>query len=503
MKKELDLRSVPLPPLWCVAGGQEHQRRERPTPALLWQTGKTRVAAARALGIIGRAREVVVVCSFLLSDSMVIEALEAAARRGVRVYVMLAAETRLLSEPPDNDVSDKGVWQRQVIADFRSLLRRLGGLTMIRASDQFHAKVVIADPSTHPVGLLFTANLTEDALSRNQELAVELSASQVRATWELLRWAFWEAATHEVLDGAQDGLGSIRALGELELLAPDDRMLCTAERLQVIRDAMLGSIQAEKVELIVASFGWSAEHEVVQALADRAKAGVRVTVFSRPRAASMPALVLLAESGARVLGFKHLHAKALWTASGDAIVTSANLEPHGLDSGFELGILLAEPERAALRRVFGEWQEAAESELHVGKELGSLRGKVLLWSGGKLEEQEIVEHASVNLPRRELPSAELLLTEEAGSPRSELPLAHRIEVTEQLVAPTSPAGARDISAELAVLTGGATGSSGDLRLLSKNGRRLLVIRDADQLPLATKLRPQVNADAIVFERSTP
>ena len=86
----------------------------------------------------------------------------------------------------------------------------------------------------------------------------------------------------------------------------------------------------------------------------RARQGVSLTVLARVRPRAMPALVALAEAGARVLGFKWLHAKALWADSGRGLVMSANLEKHGLDGSFELGVRLdgerAEELRTRLER---------------------------------------------------------------------------------------------------------------------------------------------------------
>ncbi|TOM07229.1 hypothetical protein CGH84_24310, partial [Vibrio parahaemolyticus] len=48
----------------------------------------------------------------------------------------------------------------------------------------------------------------------------------------------------------------------------------------------------------------------------------------------------MVEAGAKVFGFKWLHAKAIWNEHNHGMIMSANLQEHGLDTGFELGVLL-------------------------------------------------------------------------------------------------------------------------------------------------------------------
>ena len=64
-------------------------------------------------------------------------------------------------------------------------------------------------------------------------------------------------------------------------------------------------------DLMVASFGWDADHVLTRHLVERARDGLNVTVLARMRPKSMSALKELAEAGAQVLGFPWLHAKAI------------------------------------------------------------------------------------------------------------------------------------------------------------------------------------------------
>lgn len=497
--KTIDQTTQQLGPIWRDRNAKKQPRREAWSDAGLWQTGPGRTAASRAISIIDNANEVVVVCSFLLSDPEVLGALERASAKGVRVYAMLAAESRLLAEPPEHDRTDTAAWKRRVLDEFKESLRRLGGRALIRASDQFHAKVVIADPGTRPAGVMFTANLTKEAVERNQELAVELSQSQVRELLTLLGWAFWEASTHEIINANASGLSPIRPLQAVGHPERTESFLCTTAKSTAIRSVLLAALKAESHEIMVASFGWSADHEVVRTLVEKAKAGVRVTVFARPRAVAMPALVALREAGAEVLGFEFLHAKALWTSSESAFVMSANLEPHGLDSGFELGVTLGDREREALRSVFAEWEQTAEWELLAQTTLGRVTGRIQIWKDRRLVDDEVLTTAKLTAPRREIASAELLESAEPGTPREGLPLAHRVLVEGEVVAPTLHPKAKEVLREVKHEKDGVRKEPYSPRVFTQSGKTVVVVRDLGEMPAAVELRRQIKADAIVFD----
>jgi cardiolipin synthase len=501
--KTIDQTTLRLPPLWRRRKPVSLPRTETWNDAGLWQTGPSRSAASRAIRIIDNAREVIVACSFLLSDPEILGAVERASARGVRAYAMLAAENRLLSEPPEHDRTDLAEWKRRVLDEFRESLRRLGGRTLIRASDQFHAKVVIADPATRPAGMLFTANLTREALERNQELAVELSERQVREIMTLLGWGFWEASTHEIINPKQSGLSPIRPLQAVAHPEYVESFVCTTARSTSIRSALLAALRAEDRDIKVTSFGWSMDHEVIGTLVEKARAGVRVTIFARPRAAAMPALIALQEAGANVLGFEFLHAKAIWTSSGPAYVVSANLEPHGLDSGFELGVALGDRERDALGNVFAEWEQTAEWELLTQPSLGGVIGKVQIWRDRRLVDDEVVTTARLTAPRREIASAELLESAEPAAQREPLPLAHTVLVEGDIAAPTLHPKAKEVLREAGHEKDGPRREPYSPRVFTHSGRTFVVVRAPGEMAAATELRAQLKADAIVFDGAHP
>ena len=383
MSAEIDHRNESLGAGWLPA------RTPGPAPEQWIQgicpSGRSRVAAGVIVQAIRSARSLVMLSSFLLADEEIEKALleVASGNRGVRVYVLNAAEARLEKEPREDSE-----FERKTYEAHKALLNRLAGHVLFRTARSFHAKVVLVDPPAGE-GYLLTANLTSEALERNEEVAVRLGAQDCAQVREWLAYAFWEGAEHEM--ATPGALEAVRAPGWAR--RPDSRgnVLATAPGHTGLREELLSLVDGARSQLVVTSFGWSKEHPVVQRIIQRARQGLRVTVLARIRPSAMPALLALREAGAKVLGFQWLHAKVVWSDAGVALVTSANLEPHGMDDGFELGVRLTGARATAVASLLADWAAGAKATLETGLSVGAVLGPVELWRVGKFFEKVVVE----------------------------------------------------------------------------------------------------------------
>ncbi len=367
----VDQRARPVPPVLVRANASRSDAR--PTAPSNWRvaaTGLDRAVLTEALSLIRAAQQVVVFSSFLLSDGDIQRALIEAAARGCRIYGLISAEAKL-----DRDVSDEDDFEAKTTESHKQMLNEFAGRVLIRSSPSFHAKCVLADPATASArGLLLTANLTTEALTRNEELAVRLSPTETREMFEQLRYAIWEVAERELVGKGQ--LDRVKPLGEVSLPSPAQHVIATMGGRCQIRDAMMEMIGAARGGITVSSFGWDVDHPVVAALCKRANEGVPVTVLARYRATSLPALLKLRKAGATVFCFTWLHAKAL-VCDDRAMVMSSNLQKHGLDDGFELGVRLTGPDSQALSGLLRAWTDQAPWQLEVPATLGAVSGEVV------------------------------------------------------------------------------------------------------------------------------
>lgn len=489
----VDQRQCELPPAWATQQATAEFRDEQGKAVL--QSGKRRKMADAVIGLIEQAEELVVISSFLLADKDLEDAIEIAAKRGVRIYVLLASEARLERE------GSEGEFDRRVKEQHEAMLRRLGGYALFRSAPHFHAKVVVIDPGASAQGVLLTANLTTEALERNEELAVRLNSAEVAEVVGYLRWAMWESAEHELAD-PRDRFKTTRPLEVVDHPENGLKIVATTSNTNTIREEVLRLINSARSRIVVSSFGWDERHEVVQALCARAREGLDVTVLARMRPVSMPALLKLAEAGANVFGFRWLHAKALWSDAEAALVMSANLQGDGLDKGFELGVrLTGDRAREVGERLVG-WCNSAPWRLLHSPRLGDISGAVRIWQKGQLVDHEVKASENVDLGEITALSAAKL---EAPCPTrpptgGDLPqLAHELRCIWKVIAPTLAEKAKELKRSAGKKEQAAL-SYAPPAFREPSGRLVVAIAAVDELSAADKVVAEVGAEAVVLTR---
>ena len=486
----IDQRQRELPPTWVSTHASTVRRRER--GHAMFESGRSREMANAIVSLLSQAREKVVMSSFLLADKAVEDAIQQAAARGVRVYVLLASEARLGRE------EGEGEFDKRVLEQHKSMLTRLGGHALFRSAPNFHAKVVIIDPDTRPAGILLTANITSEALERNEELAVTLTSAEVVEVTGYLKWAMWESAEHELVD-PKDRFKATRPLGKVAHPEAGAAVVATTAATHTVRAEALRLIDDARSRILVSSFGWDEDHDVVRRLCARAREGLEVTVLARVRPSSMPALLSLAQAGASVLGFRWLHAKAFWTDSGHALVMSANLQRNGLDRGFELGVRLSEGRAQELFERLMAWTSAAPWRLEPKPRLGALCGDVMVWQRGQLVDAEIKASVDVDLGAVTAASAAALEAPRPTLPESgDLPrLAHELRCTWVVVVPTLAAKAKERRRPAAEKHQQPSSYVPPV-FREPNGRLVVAVWSPDELEQARAVMAEVDAATIVL-----
>ena len=391
--KTIDQKDRTLPAYWKASIFDPH-RHQHETYDNLYVSGRRRELANAIIALIENAEDMLVICSFLLAEQDIEDALKEAALRGVRIYMMLACEHRLENTSDDD-------FEKHCEAQHRAMLQRLSGKILIRSAPHYHAKIILADShSDNPKGLLLTANLTKEALERNQELAIILSATEINDMMKMLKWAMFEYAKHEIID--TENFTSVKPLGEIEHPQLQNSAMmgiqATTPHVTSIKTSLLQIIAEADEELIVSSFGWQQDHQLIDAICERAKNGVTVKILTRIRSNNKPALLKLSQAGAQIYGFKWLHAKAIWVDQGKGMIMSANMQKDGLDKGFELGILLADAKAQTLKTCLDDLLLKKHLILKTDGKLGDELGKIQIWHNNQLQEIEIIESVTKSLP---------------------------------------------------------------------------------------------------------
>lgn len=350
---------------------------------------------SRVVELIDNAKHSVILSTFLLADENVESAVLKASKRKVHVYILLACETRLDGDVPDDDFGKKCLVQH------KEMLNKLSGYVHFASAPHFHAKAVVIDAlheTGNAKGLLLTANLTEEALKRNEELGVFLSRHQIDEIVSVFRWAIFESAQHHMTSRGE--FSAYKSPGNVGYPRGLTEILVTSSEDTKIREHALALINKADRELTISSFGWQEDHQLVKAICERAKSGLKVTILSRQRPAAMPALLAMKQAGASVMCFKWLHAKAVIADGMHGMVMSANFQAHGMDQGFELGVKLTGTQVTELMNCLEVFLINRHNELKMDMSLGMISGGFEAWEnnafkGYSVREVDVVELAPV------------------------------------------------------------------------------------------------------------
>lgn len=364
----------------------ERQQEDPPRAASLgprlMQSEPRGEVRAELVHLCDQAQETILLCSFLLAEREIEQALLRAARRGVRVYLLTASETRLEKELREDQDFD-----RKTMLEHKQLLDELAGRVLVRSAEHLHAKFLMTDVVQRPRGVLLTSNLTKEALARNWEMAVFLSPQTVTHLWHLFTWAFWEQAQKELLTPGT--LTAVRARGELAVPNDLGALRVTAGDQRSLLKEVLMLIEGAQRSLLVSSFGFGYD-QIMHALQARARSGVRLMVLTRPRPAIVDAVRTLSLAGATVYGVPNLHGKALCADGERGLVMTANLDNASMTHSFEVGVQQLSEDAVALGHALEGWAQMARWEFCPMADLRSLRGKRVLL-GGKLRSDHAVD----------------------------------------------------------------------------------------------------------------
>lgn len=498
----LDLSNEPLPPAWYRRGATAPDPTEVPARGV-WRTGPRLAFRAALVAALDSAREVALVSSFLLSDTVLADAMRRAADRGVRVYALTASKQRLAKVIGEDDQFDA-----RMAKEHEELLDGLAGRVLLRSADHLHAKFVVVDPGAQARAWLSTANFNK-GLGENVELGVEVDAAAANAIAAHFRWAFWSESEQELR-----ARGRLSAVNKPPAAPPTPTstagVSATVKGRTELRSAVLGLVRGARRELLVASYGLDSDHESMRALVEAHGRGVEVTVLTRPRKAVGAVARLLTDAGVRVVAHDQLHAKAI-VADDRVIVMTANLQAHGLDSGFEVGVVLPAPSAAAVRDTLREWARTFPWEFRAQGRRGDHRGDLLLAELGlRGGEARVMDAPARPVSLAAVTALDALDLASAPKPalvaptsRTEFPC--RVDFAWEVRPPTLPKGAKErmrtVEREV-THKDGTTHTTKDRRPFSPrafdhDGKVYVKVESSDDLDAARALAIELGATVVV------
>lgn len=347
------------------------------------ESGENGILFYEIIDLIGKAKEMVCLQSFLIQDTEIIDALlKAKNERGVRVFITDSAEARLSRDfEEDEDFVTK---------DYINMLNEKFKNNFVhRQANNLHAKFILIDPKTSPNGYLFTGNFNKKPFFENPELAVKLNKGQINELFKVFVYHFWEYTTDEQV--SSDQFQKLKQTGRFSMPEIKNVLITSPKHeLSNLKLQLIEAIKGAKDSINFSTFGFDIENEVSKEILKKLKSGIEIKIFCRPREKAIKSHIeILADKGAIVYCHLLIHAKSLVIDNKSGFVFSANFEKNGMDKGFDTGIRLSDVQLKELIIIHKNWETNFPYEFISSLPLTSLDQYYHFGDNGKIELKEI------------------------------------------------------------------------------------------------------------------
>jgi phosphatidylserine/phosphatidylglycerophosphate/cardiolipin synthase-like enzyme len=314
----------------------------------LVQSSKDEILFGKLINLIRQAQEMICLQSFLIQDTDMVKELLWAKERGVKVYVMSAAEVRLKHELHAEIEPDF------IKEDYKKMLQdKFANQFIHRSAPDSHAKFIVIDGKTDAKGMLFTNNFTKKGFSVNPEIAVALSQDQAAELFKLFVYHFWEKASHEQ---TETDFIPVKPFGQFQFPMTSE-VLVSANHHNTLKNNVLQAIQNAKKRICLSTFGFDAAYDIAKAIFDKQKEGVQVIIFACLKEKLLNnQFKKYLEAGAKIYCYPNTHAKFLMVDDQDAYLMTANFEQNDFETSFNIGLKLSAIQTECLKKIVEQWQ---------------------------------------------------------------------------------------------------------------------------------------------------
>lgn len=311
--------------------------------------------------IIGNTRKNIKIGNFMFEYQPIINALKDAIDRDVAVFI--------LSNPfDDKNPKDDSGWTNDYKSHFSNLiqLRSLGA--HVRYLNDLHAKFIICDDA---IGIVTSANNNQTSLNHNSETGVTIQGKDVMQLTKVYNQLFLNADIIDISDSKKFRVRSRQRANKFDIPSLDSniRITLNSARNTNLRDKKINQLYDEIIKIIneakkvcfivtwhfncVNKQGGSKNNleKFLTSLREAKKRGVKITLYSNvydtsssQHTKNQPSLNYLSQIVDEIYGDDNNHSKCVITES-KGIIFSANIDPIGLETGFEVGVVLSEEER--------------------------------------------------------------------------------------------------------------------------------------------------------------
>jgi hypothetical protein len=353
-----------------------------------------RTIQQKAVEIINSTQDFVCISSFLFeNDTQICKALYEVSKNGKQVYILIASQHLVdaIKEGDEDRESNKG---------HIAFLNEAGQGYMFIHSGDVHSKFILVDPNgPNPQGLLSTANLTERALTKNNELGIVLNPKQVKDLFSQFVYGFFSVNTTEYRFDPETKKARLEPISSIPRdLAISQEVIWTTANSNTIGINISKIIKdySPDDEILISCWNFVLDNAVSQAILSKIGSNCKFLIHNSSK--NWDGITKMLEKGVNVRCNALQHAKFILTKS-IAVVFSANIEFQGLEKGFESGAILTDPsELEALRKIFMWWFDNAEEIGMYNQFIGQLQAKkVKILSDSILQQSKSAKGGRIDL----------------------------------------------------------------------------------------------------------
>ncbi|MBP2132357.1 phosphatidylserine/phosphatidylglycerophosphate/cardiolipin synthase-like enzyme [Methanomicrobium sp. W14] len=441
---------------------------------------------------IEEAKETICISSFLIQKTGVTDALIAAEKRGINIFILTAREEDL-----KNIDDDRLEGEDKIIKEHINLLNSFAEKILVRTCDSFHAKYIIIDPvSFNPFGLMMTCNATSAPMNgSNIEIATNLKNDEIKSFFAHFIYGFWKMANHELLENnkltaVKKELAFKPQLGEITLPATTDKLFS-------LNDSILKLINTARKSITITAWSFDEGNKIVEALESASDRGVSIKIGTKQNKRNTKALLNVIAKGAEVFGHPRFHAKCVIVDGNKGLITTSNFTKLGLETGFETSVILDADEAQTMEPVISGWLKSCPWELKKDLLLRDANEKILQLNENKkdLDEISIVSEEKTELEDYMPDSLEKILGYTIQKSQAEREVKNlknkkiqRLILSQKIIAPNLSANSKK-EADI-------DDSPFDVYNSGK-GKRFIVVKNWDDLKPAEEVARKIKAKIVV------
>jgi hypothetical protein len=312
---------------------------------------------AEIIGLIRSAKEVIKVCSFIISDREIYEELKSKAQeRNVAIFILTQLDASKLknTEEMSTYLTEEELTYNSQLTHLTCVKNLYDEGAHVRASESAHAKFIVVDRNR---GFIMSANLTTPSLTLNVESGLYINQDATYELDKLFDVIFQKGTLYRHYITASRRKTFVVQAGTT--VTPEELPQVSAHGIRFTLDDWSNSLYNEILVVIRNSQEYlylstycivalDRLPEFLEELRAARSRGVVIKIFCRGmnyRNDHLAGSLQLARMGAVIFGDYYNHSKGIISEKAGLIFT-ANIDGrHGLKNGFEVGYVLNEEER--------------------------------------------------------------------------------------------------------------------------------------------------------------